>query len=147
MTAYTEARFNNDEAAREYLERVLWPEGTICPHCGVVGHSIFDQANRRVPVRRTGLPQGLHRHHADSHGALQDRPAQVGAGVRPLYRQQEGLFGPQTASDPWRYLPLRLVHGPPHSRINAPWGPRADGRREADETYFGNYDEERPMPA
>src|SRR5438309_1758598 len=28
MTAYTEARFCNDEAAREYLERTLWADGT-----------------------------------------------------------------------------------------------------------------------
>jgi transposase-like protein len=49
MTAYTEPRFNNDEAAREYLERVLWPEGTVCPHCGVVGHSY---ATKRAGVYR-----------------------------------------------------------------------------------------------
>lgn len=39
MTAYTEAHFNNEEAARATLERVLWPEGPICPHCGVIGHA------------------------------------------------------------------------------------------------------------
>jgi transposase-like protein len=47
MTSYTEPRFNNDDAAREYLEKVLWPEGTICPHCGVVAHS--------YPTKRTGV--------------------------------------------------------------------------------------------
>lgn len=39
MTAYSEPRFNNDTAAREYLERTLWPDGTVCPHCGVLAHS------------------------------------------------------------------------------------------------------------
>jgi transposase-like protein len=47
MTSYTEPRFNNDDAARGYLEKVLWPEGTICPHCGVVAHS--------YPTKRTGV--------------------------------------------------------------------------------------------
>jgi transposase-like protein len=47
MTSYTEPRFNNDDAAREYLERVLWPDGTVCPHCGVVAHS--------YPSKRTGV--------------------------------------------------------------------------------------------
>src|SRR6202158_2281827 len=47
MTAYTEARFCNDEAARAYLERTLWPNGTICPHCGVVAHS--------YPTKRAGV--------------------------------------------------------------------------------------------
>jgi len=25
--------FNTDETAREYLESLLWPNGTVCPHC------------------------------------------------------------------------------------------------------------------
>lgn len=33
------AHFKDDTAAREYLERLLWPAGTVCPHCGVIGHS------------------------------------------------------------------------------------------------------------
>jgi len=32
-------QFQNDEAAREYLERLYWPEGPQCPHCGVVNHA------------------------------------------------------------------------------------------------------------
>src|SRR5689334_9190894 len=26
--------FTDEEAAREHLERVLWPNGPVCPHCG-----------------------------------------------------------------------------------------------------------------
>lgn len=29
--------FQNDDKAREYLERVRWPDGPICPHCGSIG--------------------------------------------------------------------------------------------------------------
>jgi transposase-like protein len=29
-------RFTNEEAARKHLEKLQWPEGPICPHCGVV---------------------------------------------------------------------------------------------------------------
>jgi transposase-like protein len=29
--------FSNPEAAREWLERLLWPEGPVCPHCGLIG--------------------------------------------------------------------------------------------------------------
>ena len=25
--------FSTDETAREYLERILWPDGIVCPHC------------------------------------------------------------------------------------------------------------------
>src|SRR5437016_4897788 len=37
MTAFTEPYFNNDEDARKVLEAVLWPDGPVCPHCGVIG--------------------------------------------------------------------------------------------------------------
>lgn len=33
--------YTDDNAARAHLEKLLWPEGPICPHCGVV-----DQATR-----------------------------------------------------------------------------------------------------
>lgn len=39
MAAYTDAHFNNEEAARATLERVLWPQGPECPHCGVINHA------------------------------------------------------------------------------------------------------------
>lgn len=31
---FTEPRFNNDDAAREHLESIRWPNGSVCPHCG-----------------------------------------------------------------------------------------------------------------
>ena len=31
---HTEARFNDEEAAREHLESVYWPRGPVCSHCG-----------------------------------------------------------------------------------------------------------------
>lgn len=31
---HTEARFNDDDAARQHLESILWPVGPVCPHCG-----------------------------------------------------------------------------------------------------------------
>jgi transposase-like protein len=36
---FAEAHFQNDEAARAMLESILWPNGPVCPHCGVVGHA------------------------------------------------------------------------------------------------------------
>lgn len=31
---HTEARFHDDDAAREHLEALRWPHGAVCPHCG-----------------------------------------------------------------------------------------------------------------
>jgi transposase-like protein len=36
---FAEPHFQNDEAARSMLESILWPDGPVCPHCGVVNHS------------------------------------------------------------------------------------------------------------
>lgn len=33
---FNEGRYNDPEAAREYLESVRWPRGPVCPHCGAV---------------------------------------------------------------------------------------------------------------
>src|ERR1700722_5590123 len=35
MTALTDPMFHDDDAARAHFEFVLWPNGPMCPHCGV----------------------------------------------------------------------------------------------------------------
>jgi transposase-like protein len=32
-----QAQFNDATKAREYLERIRWPHGPVCPHCGSIG--------------------------------------------------------------------------------------------------------------
>lgn len=36
----SEARFQNEEAAFEYVESRLWPNGPVCPHCAATGEKI-----------------------------------------------------------------------------------------------------------
>lgn len=36
MPTQLPARFKDEKAARSHLEVLLWPEGPICPHCGVI---------------------------------------------------------------------------------------------------------------
>jgi len=31
---FTQPQFQDADAAREYLERKVWPQGPVCPHCG-----------------------------------------------------------------------------------------------------------------
>ncbi len=40
--------FNDDNAAREYLETVLWPQGPVCPRCGVMGDRITKMAGKSL---------------------------------------------------------------------------------------------------
>src|SRR5258707_8870391 len=46
---FSAPRFNDDNDARAYLESVLWPDGPVCPHCGVIGHAY---ATKRAGVFR-----------------------------------------------------------------------------------------------
>lgn len=45
------AHFANEEAAIEYIEARLWPDGPVCPHCGAVGHA----TRMRGKTTRPGL--------------------------------------------------------------------------------------------
>jgi transposase-like protein len=49
MDTFSAPHFHNDEAARAYLESVLWPDGPICPHCGTINHAY---ATKRAGVFR-----------------------------------------------------------------------------------------------
>jgi len=53
MDTFSESAFTDDNAAREYLEKVLWPDGPVCPHCGVV--------NNAFKVLRKGQFRGVYR--------------------------------------------------------------------------------------
>src|SRR5919205_3407415 len=51
-------RFATDEAAREYLEAVRWPNGPVCPHCGNANQErIYPIAANPERKIRAGLRQ------------------------------------------------------------------------------------------
>src|SRR5580704_19385732 len=39
MDIFSAPHFRDDEAARKFLEGILWPDGRVCPHCGVIGRA------------------------------------------------------------------------------------------------------------
>jgi transposase-like protein len=39
MSAISKFAFHSEPAAFEYLEKALWADGPICPHCGTVGNA------------------------------------------------------------------------------------------------------------
>lgn len=41
----------DEEAAHAFLESILWPDGPICPHCGVIGTAYRIKANPEKRVR------------------------------------------------------------------------------------------------
>src|ERR1700688_318314 len=47
MDTFSAPQFHSEEAARTYLERLRWPSGPVCPHCGVI--------DRAYAVKQAGL--------------------------------------------------------------------------------------------
>jgi transposase-like protein len=39
MDVFSAPQFRDDEAARAYLEGLLWTDGPVCPHCGTISHA------------------------------------------------------------------------------------------------------------
>jgi len=49
VTKLTDPIFNNEDAARAHFEALRWPDGRVCPHCGVVGESTLLQGKSTRP--------------------------------------------------------------------------------------------------
>jgi transposase-like protein len=49
MDTFSAPHFCDDTEARKALEAILWPDGPICPHCGVINHAY---ATKRPGVYR-----------------------------------------------------------------------------------------------
>lgn len=114
MDTFSAPHFRDDAAARDFLEGLLWPHGPVCPHCGSVGHAYRDKAAGRIPLRREGVSEGLHRHDGDGNGAQPHRVAQVVTGVPSDDVIKEGRLGAPAAPHARHGLSVRLVHGAPH---------------------------------
>jgi transposase-like protein len=39
MSIFTEPQHYDENAARDWFERLRWPDGPVCPHCGVIGRA------------------------------------------------------------------------------------------------------------
>jgi transposase-like protein len=53
MREMSDPIYNNEDAAREHLEALRWPDGPVCPHCGTVGAATKLQA--RTDSTRAGV--------------------------------------------------------------------------------------------
>ncbi len=89
--------YQDEDAAREHLEKLMWPEGAVCSQCGVIGEStrLMPKEGTKthgrkgaVPVQR--LPKTVHGHRGDHLRRFKDSAAQVAAGVSSDVFIQEG---------------------------------------------------------
>jgi len=134
-----EARFSTEEACREYLASLRWPEGFVCPHCGgtvawPVGHNLQEcsRCNRQTSViagtifdrLRTPLPVFFR--------AIWWVVTQKnGASALGLKR----ILGIKSYRTAWTWLHKirRAMVAPGRSRLS--------GEIEVDETYLGGLEE------
>ena len=40
MSVLSSPRFHDEAEAFKFLESILWADGIVCPHCGVIGGKI-----------------------------------------------------------------------------------------------------------
>lgn len=51
-------QYQNEVAARTYLEKLFWPDGPVCPHCGIIGEATkLDREEGSDTHGRKGLHQ------------------------------------------------------------------------------------------
>jgi transposase-like protein len=60
MSILAKKWFRDETAAFRHLEGLLWPEGPVCPHCGVIGKAGRLEGVRSKPSKKS--PQGALRH-------------------------------------------------------------------------------------
>jgi transposase-like protein len=61
MSVLSQPRFHDEAKAFEYLESMIWADGVVCPHCGVVGGRVYKlEGVRSKPSKKH--PEGVVRH-------------------------------------------------------------------------------------
>jgi transposase-like protein len=60
MSILSKPYFYDEAAAFEHVEKTLWPEGPVCPHCGVIGKHYKLTGVRTKASKKN--PEGIERH-------------------------------------------------------------------------------------
>ena len=143
---------SNDAEARQWLERVPWPDGRVCPHCGVLERATLIQGEKRA--HRDGLYMCndcrkqftvtvgtiFERSHVPLHkwvqAALLLAASKKGVSSHQLHR----LSG-VTYKTAW-FMSMRLREAMREGRFPSPLG--GEGKTaEADGSYIGGKDKNR----
>jgi transposase-like protein len=151
MDTFSEMQFRDDKAARAYLERLRWPDGPVCPDCGVVGHAypIKPEGTYRCAEAKcrsnftVTMNTPMERSHIALHKWVQAfalmTASKKGISAHQLHRTL-GI----TYRSAWF-----MAHRIRESMRTGGLGPLGGGGTivEADETYFGKLDQPRVSPA
>lgn len=152
MSVLDQPRFHNDDAAREWLESVQWTSGPVCPKCGVVGgYKFSDTTTHRGRYRcanrecrkdfsvTTGTV--MERSHIPLHKWVMAMHLMASSKKGISSHQLHRTLG-VTYKTAW-FLSHRLREAMRDGGLLPPMGGEG-GIVEADETYYGKVEEERP---
>jgi transposase-like protein len=143
-STFAATHFRDDEAARGYLETMLWPDGPVCCHCGTINHAY---ATKRPGVFRCAekecrkdfsvtMKTVMERSHIALHKWLQAfhlmTSSKKGVSAHQLHRTLD--IGYEAA---W-FMAHRIREAMREGGL-APLG-GGGGIVEADETYYGPID-------
>jgi len=150
MTNLTDPIYTNEEAARAHFERIRWPDGRTCPHCGTVGNStllkgkstrpgLYKCKDCRKPFTAT-MGTIYERSHIPLHKWLLATHLMVSSkkGISALQLHRNLGFGSYRTA----WFMAHRIREAMRSDDTTPMG-QGGGDVFADETYFGR-DPDRP---
>jgi len=155
MSVLSQPRFHDEAAAFEYLESMIWADGVVCPHCGIVGGRVYKlEGVRSKPSKKH--PEGIVRHGLKKCGECRKQfTAKVGTvfedakiplhkmlqAVHLMMSSKKGISSHQLSrilevqyNSAW-FLAHRIREAMRDGEL-APFG-GGGGRVEVDETYIG----------
>ena len=147
MDVFTAPHFRDDAEACKMLEGLFWPNGPVCPHCGVVNHSY---STKRPGVYRCAEPACRGKDFTVTMGTVMERSkialhkwmiafhlmasSKKGVSAHQLHRTLD--IGYEAA---W-FMAHRIREAMPAEGVDGPLGGEGE-IVEADETYYGKVDE------
>jgi transposase-like protein len=145
MSALSAPHFHDDDKARQYLEAIRWPNGPVCPHCGVVG----DHYRLEGEAHRKGLLKckDCRKQFSVTVGTVFERSkiplSKWLMAAFLLCSSKKGMSSHQlhrtlgvTYKTAW-FLTHRIREAMKDTSTDQLGGPGSSGIVEADETYFG----------
>jgi len=138
--------FGNEDAARAFLERMRWPDGAVCPHCGVVGEAyrLTPKPTGKTHVRKGVWKCGACREQFTVTVAtiFEDSHIQLHKwlfAIHLLCASKKGMSAHQlhrmlgiTYKSAWF-----MMHRIRYAMAQPPFADKLKGVVEADETYIG----------
>jgi transposase-like protein len=156
MSILSQPHFHNEPEAFKFLESVVWADGVVCPHCGVLGGRVYDLSDVRGSKSKKS-PEGAIRYGLKKCGECRQQfTAKVGTvfeharmplhkmlqAVHLMISSKKGISAHQlhrvlevTYKAAW-FLAHRIREAMRSGDLAVPFG-SGGGAVEVDETYFG----------